>query len=318
MTLPTLNLDALDAFDNLDSAGEGGRPLQLDINQVHEDPDQPRKSFDTTALAELTDSIRESGVKSPVSVRPHSTLPNNYILNFGARRLRASKAAGLATIPAFVDEAHTDFEQVIENLQRDDLTPMEMAQFIHAKIQNGFKKNIIAQKLGISATAVSKYLALIDAPQDITDIYNSGRCQSPETLYDLRNLYTQWPEETACWLANVADITRASVDTFRKSLKGPIVEASATPKAMLQPEAQTMSETAELEAALIKTSVKDRVSKAKLPVLHVSLNGRHATLLLTERGSSESHLVLQWMDTGERTEVPAKAVRIERLTDDNV
>src|SRR5450631_2864706 len=94
-----------------------GLPLQIAVGLIDEDPNQPRTEFDPARLDELTQSITVRGVLQPVSVRPHPEAAGRWILNFGARRLRATKRAGKPTIPAYVDRKADRYDQVIENEQ---------------------------------------------------------------------------------------------------------------------------------------------------------------------------------------------------------
>ena len=111
-----------------------GTPLHLPIDAIDEDPDQPRQDFDPDSLAELAETIRERGVRQPISVRRHPQQPDRWMLNFGARRLRASKLAGKEEIPAFVDDTADSYDQVIENEQRAGLTPLELALFVQRRL----------------------------------------------------------------------------------------------------------------------------------------------------------------------------------------
>ena len=103
-----------------------GAPMLLLLDSIDEDPDQPRKEFDPDKLAELAETIRERGVRQPVSVRRHPQHADRWILNFGARRLRASRLVGKTDIPAFVDNSPDSYDQVIENEQRENLTPLDL------------------------------------------------------------------------------------------------------------------------------------------------------------------------------------------------
>lgn len=96
----------------------------IDINLIDEDPNQPRTEFDKETLQELADTIAERGVKSPISV--HRTEGGRFMINHGARRYRAGILAGKTTIPAFIDYDYTQADQIIENIQRDNLKPIEM------------------------------------------------------------------------------------------------------------------------------------------------------------------------------------------------
>src|SRR6476619_5087934 len=82
--------------------GASGHPLTVDLGLIDEDPEQPRMEFDPTSLQELASTIADRGVCQPVSVRLHPGVPGRYMLNFGARRLRAARLAGRHEIPAFL------------------------------------------------------------------------------------------------------------------------------------------------------------------------------------------------------------------------
>ena len=101
---PMLDLPPLEQLE-LGLGQPAGRPLMVPIADIDEDPDQPRLEFDDESLKELAATIGDRGVRSPVSVRRHPKDPSRWVLNYGVRRLRASKLAGLSEIPAFVDDA---------------------------------------------------------------------------------------------------------------------------------------------------------------------------------------------------------------------
>src|SRR5690348_14786788 len=122
--VPQLGL--LDLF----SAKEAGQPLMLLLDSIDEDPAQPRREFDEQSLKELAETIVLRGVRQPISVRPHPDHPKRWILNTGARRLRAARLAGRTDIPAFVDTTSDSYDQVIENEQRESLKPIELALFV--------------------------------------------------------------------------------------------------------------------------------------------------------------------------------------------
>lgn len=197
-----------------------GKPLDIPLADIEEDPDQPRKEFTPEAMQEMTDSIRARGVKTPVSVRTHPSKPGKWMLNYGARRYRGSHAAGRKTIPAFVDESHDDYDQVIENIQRDDLKPMELALFIKKRLDAGDQKKAIAKNLGKDGAIITQHLALIDPPACIEDAYSNGKCTSPKTLYELRGLHEKFPEQVEAWCADAAEITRKTVADLADELKG--------------------------------------------------------------------------------------------------
>jgi len=108
------------SLPDLAALDAGGQPRLLPVDSIDEDPEQPRREFDDDSLRELAETIKARGVRSPVSVRAHPSEPGRWMLNFGARRLRASRLAGKADVPAFVDESFDSYDQVIENEQRED------------------------------------------------------------------------------------------------------------------------------------------------------------------------------------------------------
>lgn len=207
-----------------------GKPLELPLADIEEDPNQPRTEFPEDAMAEMIASIKARGVRQPVSVRLHPSKPGKWMLNFGARRFRCSIRAGKETIPAFVDETSDDFDQVIENEQRDNLKPMELALFIQRKLDDGLKKSEIARKLGKDAALITQHLALIAPPSCIEDIYRSGRCTSPKTLYELRALHDKYPQAVEEWCVGDDEVTRKGVAELSVALKGGKTKApSPTP-----------------------------------------------------------------------------------------
>lgn len=190
-----------------------GEPLMLSLDVISRDSNQPRKHFDAAALTELAESIRAIGVVQPISVRPDPAAPGRYIINYGERRYRASLIAGMRTIPVFVHKAPDDYRQVAENLHRADLSPMEMAIFIKRRLDAGEKKNEIAAQLGYKKSYVTEHLALLEAPACVEKAYASG-ATSARTLYDLRRLHDEFPQEVEAWCASGIEVTRDTVEAL--------------------------------------------------------------------------------------------------------
>lgn len=134
----------------------------LNIDEIRPNPYQPRMHFDPEQLAELAQSIQQNGVIQPIIVRQSSIL--GYELLAGERRLRASKLAGLHTIPAVIKDLSDDdllYQAIIENLQRADLSPIEEASSYQALIQKGLTHDEIAQIMGKSRPYISNSLRLL-------------------------------------------------------------------------------------------------------------------------------------------------------------
>jgi ParB family transcriptional regulator, chromosome partitioning protein len=188
-----------------------GTPLMLPLNSIDEDPSQPRREFDADALQQLADTIAERGVRQPISVRAHPTQPKRWIVNFGARRLRASKLAGKTDIPAFIDNTANSYDQVIENEQREGLKPLELALFVQQRLALGESQADIARLLGKSRPYVTYATALIDAPDWLMATYRAGQCRGSRELHELRSLHAEHTTMAEALLSSGQLITRERI-----------------------------------------------------------------------------------------------------------
>ena len=156
------------------------------IDRIEPNPEQPRMVFEQEALDELAASIREHGVLQPILVRPLGQ--NTYQLVAGERRWRASRQAGLTTIPALIEEIDDDTAleiAIIENLQREDLTPLDEAAMFDRMIhQHGYSIRKLADKLGKDKGYLENRLRLADAPPEIRELV-SLRKDSLSHAYEL-------------------------------------------------------------------------------------------------------------------------------------
>lgn len=150
---------------------------KLSINEIIPNKDQPRKTFDEGALQELADSIIQHGVLQPLLVRPLPT--GGYQLVAGERRYRASRIAGLKEVPVVIREL-SDVETmeiaIIENLQREDLNPIEESEGLQALIDRcGFTQEDVAVSVGKSRSAIANSLRLLKLPQEVRDMTREGK-----------------------------------------------------------------------------------------------------------------------------------------------
>lgn len=149
---------------------------ELPINEIIPNRDQPRKTFDEAALEELAQSIKQHGVLQPLLVRP---IPSGgYQLVAGERRWRACRMAGLNKVPVVIKEL-TDTETmeiaIIENLQREDLNPIEEAEGLQALIDKcGYTQEEVAVSVGKSRPAIANSLRLLRLPQEVRDMTKNG------------------------------------------------------------------------------------------------------------------------------------------------
>lgn len=150
--------------------------VTVKISEIEPNRDQPRKEFDSTALSELADSISQHGVLQPLLLRP--LLSGGYRIVAGERRWRAARMAGLSAVPAVIREM-TDTEEMlfalIENLQREDLTPLEEAKGYRTLIETqGMTQEEVSQTVGKSRPTVTNALRLLNLPADIQDMLEKG------------------------------------------------------------------------------------------------------------------------------------------------
>ena len=169
-------LGALLSADLKESVSETERVKELEIDRIDANPYQPRERFDDEHLAELAESIRKHGVLQPVVVRRDG---ERYQLVIGERRLRASNLAGRKTIPAIVREMGDDDSlkfALLENLQREDLTPVEEARgYAALKDEFGFSVKDIAGMLGKDRSTVANTLRLLKLPARVIELLEQGR-----------------------------------------------------------------------------------------------------------------------------------------------
>jgi ParB family chromosome partitioning protein len=149
-----------------------GGVRNIDVTRIEPNPEQPRLAFDEETLQELAASIREHGVLQPILVRPLDG--GDFQLIAGERRWRASKAAGLDTIPALVEEIDNDTAleiSIIENLQREDLSPLDEASMYDRMVrEHGYSVRRLAQKLGKDKGYLENRLRLADAPEEVREL----------------------------------------------------------------------------------------------------------------------------------------------------
>ena len=169
-------LDALLGDDVMDS-GEEKNSLFLPISQVESCASQPRKQFDADALADLADSIREHGIIQPLTVRKLQS--GYYQIIAGERRWRAARMAGLSEVPAIVIEADDRKAMelaMIENLQREDLNPIEEAEGYQMLMsQYNMTQEETAQRVGKSRSAVANALRLLHLCPSVRAMVEDGR-----------------------------------------------------------------------------------------------------------------------------------------------
>jgi len=227
----SIDLSGLGNFEvsSLMSAGapeakeQTGKPLDIPLSDIIEDPHQPRTAdnpgFSDESIAELAESIKASGgVKTPISVRSKNA-DGKYVINHGAGRDRASEVAKMKTIKGFIDDTHDDYDQAIENIQRENFTPMEIAAFIEKREGKGDSKTAIAQRLGKSKSYITQHASLLTMPALLREVYDENVCRDVLALYELTNLNKKHAEAVEKYVQETPEITRSSVEALKASLK---------------------------------------------------------------------------------------------------
>lgn len=291
-----------------------GLPLELPLALIDEDPHQPRgpdnPGFSADSIAEIGATIALRGVKSPISVREHRAAPGRYIINHGARRYRGSKWAEKTTIPAFIDNDYYEADQVIENLQRDELTAREIADFIGRELAAGKKKGQIAKGIGKSAAFITQHVTLLDLPDPIADAFNAGRTGDVTVVNEINTAYKQNPVEVAEWLADEAqELTRGSVKLLREHLNERDSDSGAGSDGT---EDVWLYEEPDSQKAKAKHKDEDPevIKNAILLALH---DDRAAHLVMNRRPSAEGYAWIKYADNGEQIEVDLNTLRLTAL-----
>lgn len=193
---------------------------EIDLDLIREDGDNPRRDFDADTLAELAATIRARGVLTPISVRPDPDRAGGFIVNHGHRRLRASKLAGRATIPAVLDGTFKDEDRIIENIQRDNLGMFEVARFIEAKLAAGMKQKEVATLIGKSTAYVSNHAQLSHLPPLTEQAVAEGRVADVSAVVELAKAEKRDPEAAAALLAEEGQVGRGALLSLKKSSPG--------------------------------------------------------------------------------------------------
>lgn len=295
-----------------------GGPQELPLDLIDEDPHQPRTAdnpgFSTESIAEIGETIKARGVKSPISVRESNDAPGRYIINHGARRYRGSKWAEKTTIPAFIDNDYNEADQVIENLQRNELTAREIADYLGRELAKGKKKSAIAKEIGKSPSFVTQHVALLDLPDAIAKAFNSGRLNDVTVVNELVTAYKKHPDEVTAWLEDDSqDMTRASVKLLREFLEDKR-EAGRDPNTVDafndKTDAEGGADQKDDARKKPKDAEPDKLKKAIIQVMH---DDRPARLILNRRPPAEGLAWLKYEDDGHEFEADLATVKLVAL-----
>ena len=173
-----LGRDFFNILDDNMYEDKKGKTEMIKISAIEPRKDQPRKTFEKESLEALAESIQNYGVLQPIIVMENSDLPGVYQIIAGERRWRASKMAGIDEIPAVVfdgDELKAAQISLIENIQREDLNPIEEAMGYRSLMENfGLTQDQVSKQVGKSRSAVANATRLLDLPDEIIEMLRTG------------------------------------------------------------------------------------------------------------------------------------------------
>ena len=272
---PGINLDQLNLFEG--KPVPTGLALVVSIDQLDEDPDNPRKDFPPEAIEELAQDIVQRGILQPIVVSDRND-KGRYLIRFGSRRWRAAIQAGLTTVPVlFAVEARDAYDQVAENLKRQNLSPLELAQFIRRRVDAGESNAEVGRQLGMDLSTVAHHLALLSLPPVLNQAFKDGRCESPRTLHELSRLHEEQPEQVAALVAGTEPITREAMASLRDAARVVAPAADKPTPTTQRPDkaAQALARASglcdRLDAALLRLNragVIDAIPHDQLQALH--------------------------------------------------
>jgi ParB family chromosome partitioning protein len=248
------------------AAEEGTGLLEIPVGAVQPNPRQPRTLFEDEAMESLARSIEEVGVLQPIVVRK---VGDGFELIAGERRLRAARLAGLATVPAVVresDETESLREALIENIHREDLNPIELAEAYRELLDElGLKQETLAERLGISRSNIANTIRLLQLPREVQQLLAERRIQAGHgrALLSLGDAEAQRTLATRIAAEDVS--VREVEELVRNYLEHPSghTERAAALKAVPDPAENPLAEVEEILSEQLATRVTIQMGKRR-------------------------------------------------------
>jgi ParB family chromosome partitioning protein len=248
----------------------GGGLLEVPVGAVSPNPRQPRNIFDDNALDALALSIQEVGVLQPIVVRK---VGGGFEIIAGERRLRAAKKAGLATIPAIVrdsDDSESLREALIENIHRENLNPIELAEAFRELLEElGLKQETLAERLGVSRSHVANTIRLLQLPAEVQTRLAEGKIQAGHGRAllsladaDAQNTLALRAAAEELSVREVEELVRNYLDHPSAASEKPTIKAVAG-----SPEASSLAEVEEILSEQLATRVTIQMSKKRGKIL---------------------------------------------------
>ena len=237
----------------------------LPLREIEPDPGQPRKTFDDEALGELAASIAEHGLIQPIAVRPKAA--GGYLIVAGERRWRACRMAGLTEAPVVVKDV-TDEQAMelalVENLQREDLDPVEEAVGIHELMARcDLTQEQAARKLGKSRSALANSLRLLNLPENVLELLKGGFITTGHAKVILSLPTAELQEQAAQMIAD-NDLNVRQAEAISRALESmdaafAAIRDGCTPDIVLTETEEAMSAIGELTGRSVREDVTNRI-----------------------------------------------------------
>ena len=261
----------LDSLFSEAESWESSGMQEIDVGELDINPDQPRKSFDEENIALLAESIRDQGVLQPLIVVPSSN--GRYRIIAGERRFRASRMAGLEKVPCIVkdlDIVHQMEISLIENLQREDLNPIDEARGIRALMQQcGYTQDKVAARLGKSRPAVANLLRVLTLPEEITDMVREGQLSAGHARV-LAGLTSREDQLSLGRKAMEEGLNVRQLEAMAARLKAPVKKKNPAPKEP-EPELRELQERL-LEKTGMRVTLTGTSRKGRIVLQYSSLD----------------------------------------------
>lgn len=243
---------------------EGGGLLEIPVEAVSPNPRQPRVTFEDGSLEALALSIREVGVLQPIVVRRTET---GFELIAGERRLRAARRAGLATVPAVVresDDADSLREALIENIHREDLNPVELAEAFRELLDElGLKQETLAERLGVSRSHIANTIRLLQLPAEVQQLLAERKIQAGHGRALLSLGDTQAQTDLALRAAAEELSVREVEEIVRRILEQPATPSVPAADPAATAEQTSMAEVEEILSEQLATRVRIQMGKKR-------------------------------------------------------
>ena len=249
----------------------GAALLEVPVEAVQPNRRQPRNVFDDETLQALATSIQEVGILQPIVVRKAAA---GYELIAGERRLRAAKLAGLATVPVILresDDAESLREALIENIHREDLNPIELAEAFRELLEElGLKQETLAERLGVSRSHVANTIRLLQLPSDVQRLLADGRIQAGHGRA-LLSLADAEAQTTLALRSAAEDLSVREVEELVRAYLEHPAAGEATTEPVSEPAAQpgqgSLAEVEEILSEQLATRVTIQMSRKRGKVI---------------------------------------------------